>query len=210
MPQSRIQKHSPSSELGSEDFAVTFNARTGRPLRKARRLQEDSPFVDSAVAVSDPAESDASENSTISVARRRKRRRSPSPPLSEETYDDDHVSDSGKFETQSAVSPLCQNAIQITFKDLVINVPTGHTGPLLLQLDISSQMPKQSSTIHTSRSSNTPYPQKSGLPPYQVEGKSTSRDSKYAGFLDIPAEVGILTNILPLRHSTQGRPHSQT
>ena len=183
-----------SSELGNGDFAVTFNARTGRPLRKARWTQENSPFVDSAIALSDPVEddavdSDALDEPTISVARRRKRKRSPSPPLSEDTVIDEPLSDFGKVTTHET-TPTCQSAVQITFNNLVINVPRGHTGPLLLQLDVPSQLPsnstiKRSTPRPVQSDESRAFDQKS-----QINGvKSASKDPSYAGFLDIPAEI---------------------
>lgn len=194
MPPSRTRTHPASSELGEGDFAVTFNKRTGRPIRKARRQDEGSPFVDSAIAVSDPLESDDSDGSTISVARRRKRKRSHSPLPSLASEDSEALSDANSESDEAVVHPsevsTAHSTVQIIIKDMVIHVPSGHSGPILLQLD---DIPPQVSKLHSESSiSSRPFHAHSrpkATFSYSDGRNSRSKDQEYAGFLDIPAEL---------------------
>lgn len=175
----RRSKHSP--EPGDDDSAVSYNARTGRPMRKTRRVTEGSPFVDSAIAVSDDG-SDDSDSSTALIKRIRKRKRSPSPPASVASENDKVISDSGTSVETSMMKQMIQPGIQLTIKNLVINVPPGHSGPLILQLDI----PDQSSTqIATTDAEITASSQRT----VEVVPLVEQEPHQYAGFLDLPAEL---------------------
>ena len=171
----------PSPELDKGDFGISYNARTGRPVRKTRRVYEGSPFVDSAIAVSDASDED-SDSSTALVSKLRKRKRSPSPPTSVQSDSDKILSESGASVETSVASQHVQAGTQITISNLVINVPPGHTGPLLLQLDIPSQTSTQITAPHQK---STPTKQNS----VSSTQESTPERSDYAGFLDLPAEL---------------------
>ncbi|KAI7434690.1 hypothetical protein KC336_g3784 [Hortaea werneckii] len=148
MPRTKQRKLAEiSSELGDGDFAMDFHPRTGRPIRRSQKA--DSPFVDSAIAVTDEESSD--DESIIAVSRHpsKKRKRSPSPPLSDDDYDFSSPSES-RCESEGGAMPprpqsmpemslhaptpvTCQGT-QIVIKDLMVNVPLGHTGPIVLHL----------------------------------------------------------------------------
>ena len=159
--------------------------------------------MDSGIAVSDPVRDgdEDSDGDTIPVARRRKRKRTPSPSMSEDSRDDDFSpADSRTRVTGPTSAEPQQNAIQITIKDMVINVPPGHTGPLLLQLDIPSPTSKQSiprARMPTVGAEPMSSPRTPGDLPQPVFGQATSllqsrsrsRSEDYAGFLDLPAEL---------------------
>jgi hypothetical protein len=149
-------------------------------VRKARRVYEGSPFVDSAIAVSDASDED-SDSSTALIAHVRKRKRSASPPASVQSDSDKILSESGASAETSVASTPVQAGTQITINNLVINVPPGHTGPLLLQLDIPSQTSTQITTYQTTRPTK-----QTSLPNTQ---QTTPEKSTYAGFLDLPAEL---------------------
>ena len=171
----------PSPELGEGEFGISYNARTGRPLRKARRVHEGSPFVDSAIAVSDASDED-SDSSTALVSKLRKRKRSPSLPASVQSDSDKILSDSCTSVETSVTSQPVQVGTQITISNLVINVPPGHTGPLVLQLDIPSQISTQTTTLHQkSKSTKQCSPQN--------HQQTVPERSTHAGFLDLPAEL---------------------
>lgn len=198
MSRDRSRRHAIlSPELGDGDFDIALITRTGRPRRKARRTQTDSPFVDSAIAVSDPADSDitasdASARSTISMARyrKRKRKRSPSPPVSDDTEESADTSDTDNTAFQHSNGFASNTSIQINIKNLTVNIPPGHRGPVLLQLDLPSDISKQSSvTRNASKTRRTAYLSSSDLKSSQTKQMSSSRHSIHAGFLDIPAEI---------------------
>lgn len=177
-----MRRRKASPELGQGDFAVTYNARTGRPMRKTRRVTEGSPFVDSAIAVSDDEDSMDSGNGITLALRARKRKRSPSPPASEVSEHDKIVSESGASVETNVMSSTVRPGIQLTIKNMIINVPRGHTGPLLLQLDIPSQTATQMTTTRVE--SEEIFDKDS-----QLVHQSEQERRQYAGFLDLPAEL---------------------
>ena len=196
MAAKRARRSAPSSELGDGDFAVSYN-RNGRPVRnKTRQSHADSPFMDSAVAVSDPEDGDDSNGETISVSHRRKRKRSPSPPLSPSNSFDDALPE--EVLPQSPKSEAVVSAIQVTVKDVVINVPANHQGPILLQLDIPSH-----SSNHISGQGGASRPLKTPSTANRrskrtnrgkhratdTESGTISNGQSRAGFLDLPAEL---------------------
>lgn len=161
-----------ASEPEDDDIAVDYHTKTGRPVRRVRK--SDSPFVDSAVAITD-VESEADSDDLAPLVRRRKRKRSPSPALPE-IYDQTEVS-SPPTPTRSHESP-----VQITLSNVTINVPAGHTGPLLLQIDLKSTTLAPASTMPPAIETET------------KTQKSPSKDAvdpirRSAGFLDLPAEL---------------------
>lgn len=128
-------KRAPSAELGDEDFDITYNARTGRPVRRtAGRRSTGAGFIDTTQAVSD-AEDTNSEEEEKYVRPRKKRRRSPSPPMPASDEDDTdsraQSSTPSSFGLQTPTSGI--PPINLTF-----NVPPGHQGPIQVTLDIAS------------------------------------------------------------------------
>ena len=184
----------PSSEIGEGDFAINYTPRTGRPVRKARK--SDLPFVDSAVAISDEESSDEEAIAALN-SRSKKRKRSPSPPLSdngnalEPVTDDEGDSGDDEVEVLSRKVPRISSlstalpGLQYTIKDVVINVPLGHTGPIILHLgpDTAFQLPIIS--VQTPSARGAPKSRK------RVTRKSASTltPATHSGFLDLPAEL---------------------
>ena len=182
MPPANARKSGIANGLSRAAFATNRNMSTGRPVRKARRTYEGSPFVDSAIAVSDDDDNHDSDSSTSSVSRPRKRKRSPSPPASPRSDVDNIVSDLGSDTDTNNLSSITQTDTQIVINNMVINVPPGHTGPLILQLDI----PAQASTRSITTSDKIERSQrKSSL----LDDTSMPDKQHRAGFLDLPAEL---------------------
>ena len=195
-----VQKPAPSSELGEGDFAITKNARTGRPLRSSTARKTDSPFVDSAVAISDEESSVSSSDESEIISRparprKRKRTPSPSPSLSSEpslvsapATDDTPLSDT---EDEDRALPVAQ-PLQIT-----LNVPAGPERHVILNLDLGTLVQSaHSSANHSTSSKRLPKRPKTRRapslhcqpPPPAIAG-SVSGDGAHAGFLDLPAEM---------------------
>ncbi|EME42148.1 hypothetical protein DOTSEDRAFT_175017 [Dothistroma septosporum NZE10] len=176
-------KRNVSPELGEGDFAINFNA-NGRAIRKCRTRQRDSPFEDSAIAISDDSEDDTDEidGEVIPVAPTRKRKRSPSP---EDSLPPDHFealseTDSDASEHNLPDSPSAGLAGHTTVH-LTLNIPVGHQGPITLHLDpktITSQPAPYSRPDRLTQSTMA-----------RLNARSKSKSSKYAGFLDLPAEL---------------------
>jgi hypothetical protein len=187
-----IRRSVPSPEPGDGALAVTYNARTGRPMRKTRRVTEGSPFVDSAIAVSDE-DSDDSDSSIAPLARARKRKRSPSPPASPAS-EHDKIDSVASVETP-VINHNLQSVIQLVIKNTVIHIPPGHTGPLLLQVDIPSQLTASCSTIQTETVASSQIAT-------EVLSQAEQPQQQYAGFLDLPAElrIEIYRNIFVTEH----------
>lgn len=184
MARTKQLKRNVSPELGDGDWAVNFNA-NGRAIRKCRTRQRDSPFEDSAIAISDESEDDVDENDgeVIPVAQSRKRKRSPTP---EDTWPPDHFealsetdSDSSEHEaSDSLVAALSGH----TTVHLTVNIPVGHQGPITLHLD-----PKTITSQPTQYSRPPDRLTQSTLA--RLNARSKSKSSRYAGFLDLPAEL---------------------
>lgn len=198
MARTRVRTAVPGSKIGNGDFAANCHARTGRPIRQSRREHQNSPFVDSAVAISDSEQSgEDSDGDIISVAHR-KRKRSPSPPLSSISDDSDSSSNSGPKQKQLFPGSKEPTMLQYIVKQVVVNVPAGYKGPILLQLDAPTPNPSKQTCKKTSAltnssaqgSSPTTYRPTNTPPGPHVQGvRSTSKNDSYAGFLDLPAEL---------------------
>ena len=180
-----IWRSVPNPEPGDSDLAVTYNARTGRPVRKIRRVTAGSPFVDSAIAVSDE-DGDDSDSDIAPLARARKRKRSPSPPVSVVSELDKEldkiVSDSFASDETHVMNHSAQSVIQLIIKDVTINISPGHTGPVLLQVDIPSQLADSLSTTQTQTTTSSQV-STAAIP------ETEQAQQRYAGFLDLPAEL---------------------
>lgn len=178
-----------SSELGNGDFAVNFNTRTGRPIRKARKA--DSPFVDSAIAITDE-ETSEDEAVPMLTSRSRKRKRSPSPPLSDSDADEEELSDDGESDHDAiAVRPRCgpeldstPGMMQVVLKDITINVPPGHVGPLVLHITPELMVPMPVAPTQTSKRQMS----RDQKRPTKKQCQSAEPNTR-AGFLDLPAEL---------------------
>ena len=136
MARTKPKPTSRSAPPGSPDGE--FNAKTGRPVRKLR-APADSPFVDSALALSDEEEDDDESGEEVQ-APSRKRKRSPSPHFSDDNEDPSaNLSDSPDDAEDAGEAPTSDNPpFSVTIKNFTINIPVGHSGPLLLQLDPTS------------------------------------------------------------------------
>ncbi|KAK5124537.1 hypothetical protein LTR85_001754 [Meristemomyces frigidus] len=176
-----------SSELGDGDFAINYNSRTGRPIRKARKA--DSPFVDSAIAISDE-ESSEDEIVHALTSRSRKRKRSLSPLLSDidddvETFSENGSSDHDAIEVRPppALAATTIPGMQVTLKNIVINVPPGHVGPIVLHLNPEMLVQPPPLPVKTGNSRQTPRVEK------RRRTKQRHSNEPRAGFLDLPAEL---------------------
>lgn len=177
----------PSSELGEGNWGINFNSK-GRAIRKCRRQTRESPFQDSAVAISDTDDDDdfddREDDEVIKVVSSRKRKRSPSPdsPLPSDIPELHSESDSDSSSAETPDTPIRGLAGHTTV-NLTVNIPVGHQGPITLHLD-----PKN-------------FPASYGPPPTakpdrlqqatlaRITARSKSKHNKYAGFLDLPAEL---------------------
>jgi hypothetical protein len=138
-------------KLDQPQPAVSYNSKTGRPIRRSAG-KTASPFVDSAVAISeddsedsDPEQDVTTDDEGIVVVKSRKRKRSPSPPMSEASMSDSEgeamLSDYGNAAalrnrpTQS-IEPMAPMApIQLT-----LNVPAGAERQIVLNIDLNSYL----------------------------------------------------------------------
>ncbi|KJY00249.1 hypothetical protein TI39_contig338g00025 [Zymoseptoria brevis] len=183
-------KRSASSELGNDDWATDYNSK-GRAIRKCRtaRKTDESPFEDSAIAISDSElddmddEDDGNDSDIITVApsRKKKRTRSPSPELRLDSEDDTGMmSDSSMSDTMAA--PTAPSKTGHTTFHLTINIPTDQQGPITLHLDpkqyLSCGMPSGITSDRLVQSNMA-----------RLNARSESKKSKYRGFLDLPAEL---------------------
>ncbi|GAB7360933.1 hypothetical protein MBLNU230_g0917t1 [Neophaeotheca triangularis] len=172
-----------------------------RPSRRStgHKINKDSPFADSGIAISDPE--DEGDAETIVLQKPRKRRRSPSPVLSTNgvSDNDDAVSVHHEFfsedEHQHATSLSPLNSV-IPPVQLTFNVPLGHQGPFIVNLDVASLFQKSldaaplSTRRSTSRRSSLPSKALTqSTPDVQDRPESKVADSEWAGFLDLPAEL---------------------
>ncbi|KAK4497894.1 hypothetical protein PRZ48_010549 [Zasmidium cellare] len=185
-----------SSELGNGDFAIDYTSK-GRAIRKCRTQHRDSPFEDSAIAISDDdddlfEEMDADE--VIPVARS-KRKRSPSPeaPLPSDPFDALSDSDSDASQGDPPESPAARSLAGHTTVHLTVNIPVGHQGPITLHLDPKNitQAAPQPRTDRLTQATLA-----------RLNARSKPKSKKHAGFLDLPAELR--NEIYRMIFTTQG------
>ncbi|CAK1366783.1 hypothetical protein CB0940_10152 [Cercospora beticola] len=186
MPRTKKQKRNNlSSELGNGDFAIDYNAK-GRAIRKCRTQQRESPFEDSAVAISDN-ESDYEEETVgdvISVAPAKKRKRSPSPlarlPSDDvANFSDSSMSDAEEESTLRTTPPATGTTVHLT-----VNIPPGHQGPITLNID-----PKNFASCQSVSASPCKPDRLTQTTLTRLNTRSVPKTKKYAGFLDLPAEL---------------------
>ncbi|KAF7190951.1 hypothetical protein HII31_08110 [Pseudocercospora fuligena] len=172
-----------SSELGDGDFNIDYNAK-GRAIRKCRKIRRESPFEDSAVAISDDDDDFEEEeiDDSIHIAPTRKRKRSPSPAAPLPSDDVESLSDSSLSDDEAPQRPSPPSAS--TTIHLTINVPAGHQGPLTINLD-----PKNFAAVQSAPSTPSKRDKLTQATLARLNARSTSKTSKYAGFLDLPAEL---------------------
>lgn len=172
-----------------------------RPSRRSagRKVNKDSPFADSGIAISDPE--DEGDAETIVLQKPRKRRRSPSPALSNNgvATDDESVSvHDGIFSDDDHQHPTTLSSLDYVVPpvQLTFNVPVGHSGPFVVNLDVASLFQKSLDARPgpTRRSSV----RRSSLPSKALTQTNTNTqevsesrvaDPAWAGFLDLPAEL---------------------
>ncbi|KAI5364000.1 hypothetical protein Slin15195_G096550 [Septoria linicola] len=181
-PTKKQKRNNVSMELQGGQTLPSRNTK-GRAVRKCRTQQRDSPFEDSAVAISDD-ESDYQEETigdVISVAPSKKRRRSPSPLARLPSDDVANVSDSSMSdaEDEPAITQAGATTIHLT-----VNIPPGHQGPITLNLD-----PRKFNTTQSTFSSPSKPDRLAQTTLNRLNARSISKSSKYAGFLDLPAEL---------------------
>ncbi|OQO01805.1 hypothetical protein B0A48_12278 [Cryoendolithus antarcticus] len=197
-----------SPELGDGDFGITYNTKTGRPVRKST-AKTDSPFVDSAIALSDeePEPSDEEDDLTsydedediVTKQPVRKRTYSPSPPLSDLglSEPDDALSDvSSDASDDETEQPLCRLATRKSASSsrtnlpplqVTLNVPAGEDREITLNIDLKSLLMRQASPKD---SSSPPARKRQKLLPQASKSKSSTKEtSSRAGFLDLPPEL---------------------
>lgn len=179
----------PSEELG-EGNVVNYNARTGRPIRKsAGRKSLVTSYLDPDEVISDLEDDDDifldDVEDTVRVAP--KRRRSPSPPMTPHLrYADDLTSLGSTPEPVPATTSI--PPLSFTF-----NVPPGHTGPFVVNLDLNSLINSQTafSSLSTSEQPRTRLSTDSGFSSKASEAPEQSKPSidGKVGFLSLPAEL---------------------
>lgn len=183
-------KRAVSEELGDGDLSLSYNPRTGRPVRRsAGRKSTNSDFIDPVQAISDAEDHDTDEEKYV---RPRKRRRSPSPPVSPRMEIDEPYSPVRSPErslTEEAATPVSDvSPISLTF-----NVPPGHSGPFVINLDVAALMgmtiqpnrnakhKKTSLRLSTDSDLSSRLSRKSERPQSPVQER--------AGFLSLPPEL---------------------
>lgn len=170
--------------------------RQDRPTQAERTTRSplDSPFIDSAVAVSGSNESDDSgEGESIAVSRRKRKTpslRAPSPisdvqsdgsedesdalgDITHEPHTKSHaaaLADAHPARRGTTVVSSVPPALSFTISNLVVNVPHGHTGPILLQLDIPALNRPDHTKPSTSSSQQVPVAQGSSPRPRRRPG----------------------------------------
>lgn len=184
MPQinKRHKRNDPSSELGEGDFAINKDAK-GRAIRKCRTAQRVSPFEDSTAAISDDETDSEVEviDDVIPVAPLKKRRRSPSPVGRSMPCDDDVDNASDSSDLDAGELPKAAPQAVGTTIHLTVNIPPGHQGLITLSLDPTnfalapSMSPKPDKLTQTTLA--------------RINARSVSKKKKFAGFLDLPAEL---------------------
>jgi hypothetical protein len=186
MPRTKKQKRNNlSSELGNGDFAIDYNAK-GRAIRKCRTQQRESPFEDSAVAISDN-ESDYEEETVgdvISVAPAKKRKRSPSPLARLPSDDVANFSDSSMSDAEEESIVRTTPPATGTTVHLTVNIPPGHQGPITLNLD-----PKNFASCQSVFASPCKPDRLTQTTLNRLNTRSLPKTKKFAGFLDLPAEL---------------------
>ena len=180
----RHKRNSPSSELGEGDFAINKDEK-GRAIRKCRTSQLISPFEDSTAAISDDESEPEVElediDDVIPVAPLKKRRRSPSPVGRTMPSDDDVANASDSSDSDAEEVPQMAPQAAGTTIHLTVNIPPGHQGLITLNLD-----PKN----FASAPSVSPKPDKlTQATLARINARSVSKKKKFAGFLDLPAEL---------------------
>lgn len=194
----------PASKPGQTSPAVSYNSKTGRPIRRSAG-KTASPFVDSAVAISDEAETDhsdseqdvTSDDEGIKVVKSRKRKRTPSPPLSEASMSDSEgdamLSDYGN--AAALRNRPAQSIEQVAPIQLTVNVPAGPERQIVLNIDLNSYLGQQP-TVNPTSNTSLPPPKRAKTRGRSLEqsavssstSRATSRSTR-AGFLDLPAEL---------------------
>jgi len=181
-----------SSELG-EGIDNKTNMRTSRPLRKARKA--DSPFVDSAIAISDDEDNfgTSDEDALPKRLQSRKRKRSVSPDLSTPAQEA-HPTSSADSEHEIEVDPKPTTpptstpgaVMHFTLSNMTITVPEGHQGPILLQIDPKS-LPGSIAAQPLAPRPSTKRPRTTA--PAPTSAPTSPPAKKRSGFLDLPPEL---------------------
>lgn len=190
------------SREDSESKAPTeYNPRTGRPIRKSAGRKSLKPsYVDPGDALSDEDEDDFVDDLDDNVRIVKKRKPSPTPPMTPPRliHDDDSVDDiSPVLSYEPEPEPMVLPPLSLSF-----NVPPGHTGPFVVNLDINSfvnasQGMVAASSLRTHPRTFSPdsgYSSKSRgtsvqSQPLESTTKSRSRKPGVSGFLDLPPEL---------------------
>ncbi|KAK4986426.1 hypothetical protein LTR50_005332 [Elasticomyces elasticus] len=191
-------KRPASAELDHGDSAVNnVNTRTGRPIRNsAGKKSLDPHFVPSTDiatepfkdgdAASDDSDEGVDDDTAYGESRAKKRRRtitpSPSPtepPDSLLHVDDLPTRESTPFEDEQIASTNAIRTVSLTF-----NVPPGHTGAFIVNLDIaalSRNAPSHDRKIVTAETRASR--------PEALPEPSEPENSSKGGFLSLPAEL---------------------
>ncbi|KAL2355154.1 hypothetical protein BJ546DRAFT_841234 [Cryomyces antarcticus] len=195
-------KRAASPELGAEDFAVVYNKRTGRPIRKgAGRKSLNPEYLDSTEIFlgnsgdersNDEGKLPTNEHAGARTAKLKKRKRTPSPtptPLSPVRYDDVFPREIGP-----ALEGL-ESGAKAPSISLTVNFPSEHRGPLVVNLDVAklvSQYHKQqkANSAVAKESTELGFYTSASKVAKQVVGKTTSPVQKTKmGFLSLPGEL---------------------
>lgn len=173
----------PATSEDPEDakLATTYNARTGRPIRRsAGRKSGSDGFTSTLDAVSDD-DSLEEEDPDEPRPRPKRRKRTPSPPMSLRELTDDEMSIDNDAHTERQEEPhSALPPISLTF-----NVPRGHSGPFVVNIDLNSLV-RQSLQPHAGHSRTKVRTKISTM--RDAPEKSSSSDGR-VGFLSLPPEL---------------------
>lgn len=184
-----------SSEVGDSDLGLTRRHTSGRPMRKRARPApaEDSPFVDSAIALDDSSSDGANDDELHVMSRNRKRKRSTSPPVVAAADQRPASSDSeqdlvpssrpaGVDDATRQPGPPMQRPTQISISNLTIVLPPGHVGPITLRIDPTTLPSNPPALLHTPGSRPSLITKLPISIPMRSKG---AHEKKKTGFLDL-------------------------
>lgn len=175
-----------------------FNPRTGRPIRKgAGRKSLNEGYVNPTEAMSDEDEDEFIDDEDDNIRVAKKRKRSPTPPMTPRRLIDDAEMPEDivpSYETDISPVPMVKAPpVSLTF-----NVPAGHSGPFVVNLDINSLMGLSQTMLANSISPSRSCTRSSDDSGYASKSRDTSeppkirsspRKSNESGFLSLPPEL---------------------
>ncbi|EME81475.1 uncharacterized protein MYCFIDRAFT_208361 [Pseudocercospora fijiensis CIRAD86] len=163
-------------------WATATATSTSTAVPKAGQFANAAAFADIAISDDDDDFEEEEIDDCIHIAPTRKRKRSPSPPAPLPSRHLESFSDSSLSDDDTPQTPLPPSAG--TTIHLTINVPPNHQGPLTINLDPNNfaRLPR----APTAPSKRDELAQATWA---RLNARSASKTNRYAGFLDLPAEL---------------------